>query len=68
MRSSAPLFRDPEGEFLDHDAIEQAIDSQLGFQRVDADAKLNVRLRTTLALRPGVPSDVRITGTTLEVA
>lgn len=66
MRARQHSFADPEGAFLDHAAIERAIDADLGFpslEEVDAAER-----RMQAALRRGMPGAVVVRSLSLEVA
>lgn len=57
---------DPEGAFLDHDAIERLIDQQLG--RPTLEQILAASARVDRVLAAGAPGDVRLSKLSLEVA
>jgi len=59
MRPLAPSFPDPEGDFLDHAAIERAIDDALGLPSEAQILAAERRMQISLV----VPGEVRVEGT-----
>jgi hypothetical protein len=55
VRPSLPSFADPTGQWLDHDAVQLAIDRSLGFAPPANEATLS---RVVSELRGGVPRGV----------
>lgn len=64
MRPKLASFPDPEGQWLDHDAILRGIDDELGFYTIAQIADAEQRVQRALA----VPSAVELRGLSAEVA
>lgn len=64
MRPRLQSFADPEGAFLDHDAVLRGIDESLGFVTVEQILDAEQRVQRALA----VPRAVELRGLSREVA